>query len=65
MSLYYNGNLSLDLKLLREEYSEKELDDLVNIGKQIGYGEAQRILQILWAKELCEKGYPTTGALFR
>ena len=65
MGLYYDGNLGWDLKMLREEYSEEELDNISNIGKQIGYGEVQRILQILWAKELDEKGYPTKGALFR
>lgn len=65
MSLYYDGDLDKDLKELKEEYSNFEIESLTNIGKHIGYGEAQRILQILWAKALKERGYSTEGALFR
>jgi hypothetical protein len=63
MALYYNGNLEEDLAELKEESAAADLLDA--IGKQIGYGHAQQILQVLWAKHLREQGIPTNGALFR
>lgn len=57
---YYRGNLAEDLLAIKDEALAPELD---RIGKQIGYGRAQQILQILWARHLEESNYPTIGAL--
>jgi len=57
---YYNGNLATDLESIKNEPLRDTLDA---IGKTIGYGRAQQILQILWAQMLNEKDYPTRGAL--
>lgn len=66
MSLYYDGDLDKDLEQLNEFQIEAELSKkLDEIGKQIGFGRAQQILQVLWAKRLREQGLNTNGALFR
>jgi hypothetical protein len=62
MSLYYDSDLDKDLKQLEDQPLTETLDQ---IGKLIGYGRAQQIMQVLWARQLREKGYPTSGALFR
>lgn len=62
MSLYYNGNLEEDLKVI-ETIPESELLD--QLGQKLGYGRCQQILQILWAKDLENRGIPVSGALFR
>jgi hypothetical protein len=61
MALYYDGDLDKDLDGIKSEGDV--IFELDKIGKDIGYGRAQQILQILWAKSLREKGYPTSGAL--
>lgn len=60
---YYQGDLDKDLSSLESEPNQAAIDDLNTIGKCIGFGRAQQILQILWAKELRNKGLPTIGAL--
>lgn len=60
MATYYNGNLQKDLALIGDNECKDELDI---IGKKIGYGRAQQILQVLWAQKLKEDGFPTSGAL--
>ena len=62
MSLYYEGDLDKDLENLQ---GQPHLASLETIGKEIGYGRAQQILQILWAKHLRDIGMRTNGALFR
>jgi hypothetical protein len=62
MSLYYDGDVDKDIAQIDEK---QELAYLDKVGKEIGYGRAQQILQILWARHLRDKGYPTSGALFR
>lgn len=62
MAMYYNGDIEADMKALESEPLAKKLDE---IGKEIGYGRAQQILQVLWAKMLSDRGIPTNGALFR
>jgi hypothetical protein len=61
-SMYYRGDLDKDLELLRNEPLAQILD---TIGNKIGYGRAQQILQIMWAKHLNDNGIPMSGALFR
>ena len=64
MTSYYNGDLEKDLDSLQLNYTEHEITkDLDVIGRTIGYGRTQQIVQILWAKYLRESGYPTIGAL--
>jgi hypothetical protein len=65
MSLYYQGDLKSDLDELAKTEDASVLLQLDQIGKSIGYGRSQQILQILWAKHLNELGYSTTGALGR
>ena len=62
MSLYYDGDLDADLKKLEGIEAAKLLDE---VGAAIGYGRAQQILQVLWARKLREKEIPTSGALYR
>lgn len=57
---YYRGDLAADLARIDGESFAPELQ---RIGKLIGYGRAQQILQVLWAKHLAANGYPTIGAL--
>lgn len=64
MATYYSGDLDSDLSQIANNQIESEAAEVLDeIGKQIGYGRAQQILQVLWAKMLCEKGLPTAGAL--
>ena len=60
MSTYYNGNVDDDLARI-EDWEEPLL--LQSLGRKIGFGRCQQILQILWADELRKSGYPTSGAL--
>ena len=60
MSKYYQGELQADLASIKDEKFTAELDQ---IGREIGYGRAQQVLQILWARYLNEQNYPTNGAL--
>lgn len=65
MSLYYEGNLEEDLKCVYDTTGTVNTETLKRLGKELGYGRCQQILQVLWAKELKDKGLPTNGALFR
>jgi len=58
--VYYCGDLEKDIASLAGEALAPTLDA---IGQQIGYGRAQQILQILWARRLHMQGIPTIGAL--
>lgn len=59
---YYRGNLQEDQKLL--DVLGTVADTLDNIGRSIGYGRAQQVLQIQWAKYLHEeRDLPMMGAL--
>ena len=60
MTEYYEGDLEKDLLAINDDQFYKPLQ---SIGESIGYGRAQQILQILWAKSLDEKGISTQGAL--
>jgi hypothetical protein len=62
MATYYDGDIDKDMEKLESEPNAKALDI---IGREIGYGRAQQILQVLWANMLREQGLPTNGALFR
>jgi hypothetical protein len=62
MAMYYNGDIKADMNALESEPLAKILDA---IGKEIGYGRSQQMLQVLWAKSLSDRGLPTNGALFR
>ena len=64
MSTYYDGDLEKDLDQLKMNNNENYFSNILNIiGKEIGYGRTQQIVQVLWAKDLRESGYHTTGAL--
>lgn len=65
MSEYYDErNLERDLKDINKHPVDKSASVILDrIGKEIGYGRAQQILQILWAKDLKEQGSPAMGAL--
>ncbi len=57
---YYAGDLEKDLLSIKDDKFTQTLDE---IGKSIGYGRAQQMLQILWAKSLKDSGVNTMGAL--
>lgn len=65
MSLYYCGNVEDDMKKLYKGCDPVIIETLDQLGMSIGYGRCQQILQILWAKQLQDRGLPTNGALFR
>lgn len=65
ISVYYNGDLNKDMEKLYSTESPYMIQQLDSLGKEIGYGRCQQVLQILWAKYLDEKGYPKQGALLK
>lgn len=66
MSVYYDGDIEKDLDAINSRPAEQScLIELDLIGKHIGYGRAQQILQVLWAANLEKQGLPKSGALFR
>ena len=60
---YYRGDLNADLASLAASPEAETAIVLDQIAKKIGYGRAQQILQIMWARSLRDQKIPTSGAL--
>lgn len=58
---YYNGTDPMaELSRFGNDAEAAELD---KIGRKIGYGRSQQILQLLWAQNLKEQDLPMMAAL--